>query len=191
MRCPCVVVPLYSVISSSSRISHPGQLPAGAGEAAVNFAIGARDAFGGVVDGSSRSLAGTFRADTEFIDSWGADDCLERKAVPRPTAFALRNGTLTLDLSMHLAAARTGWKYPVHAPRNPFARNVLRLYLDEESADVTFEAVCEPFPAHRAILKFRARTLAKMCRSCGKDGDSVPVPDDVDPEVFRRLLFYV
>ncbi len=122
----------------------------GAGEAAVNFAISARDAFGGVVDGSSSSLAGTFRTDMEFTDSWGVDDCLEREAVLRPTACALRNGTLTLDLSMQLAAARAGWKYPVHAPRNPFARNVLRLYLDEESADVTFEAGGRLFPAHIA-----------------------------------------
>ena len=91
-------------------------------------------------------------------------------------------------------------------PKNPFVRNMLLSFLDEETADISFEvetrslidaskdmspALGEVFHAHKFVLKTCAKgsILAFLCDDCD---DETPVPiTDVAPKVFRLMLRYV
>ena len=87
---------------------------------------------------------------------------------------------------------------------------ILRMFMDENSSDVKFvvsnnlhgededdeeSIMTEPqiFHSHRFILEECAPTLADLCESDENyDGTHTIVPiDDMDPEVFHRLLYHV
>ncbi|KAL7532049.1 hypothetical protein ACHAXR_004401, partial [Thalassiosira sp. AJA248-18] len=83
---------------------------------------------------------------------------------------------------------------------------MLRSFMDEDTADVVFEvegqtdststedALSEhsmKFYAHKVVLQFCAEgsTLASLCAEYDK---LTPVPiSDIDPQVFRQMLYYV
>ena len=93
-------------------------------------------------------------------------------------------------------------------PENPIAKAILSKFMDEESADVSFEVTVADAPrvrsygqqskmakastifhAHSLILEDSAPVLAQLAASAG---DSTPIPiTDVKPNIFRHLLFYV
>jgi uncharacterized small protein (DUF1192 family) len=95
-------------------------------------------------------------------------------------------------------------------PKNPFVQHMLDLFLDEDTADMSFEVETRPlldaskdtspalgevfrevFHAHKFVLKTCAKgsILGSLCEDC--DG-STPLPiTDVVPKVFRLLLRYV
>ena len=95
-------------------------------------------------------------------------------------------------------------------PKNPFVQHMLDLFLDEDTADMSFEVETRPlldaskdtspalgevfrevFHAHKFVLKTCAKgsILGSLCEDC--DG-STPLPiTDVVPKVFRLMLRYV
>ncbi|KAL7527625.1 hypothetical protein ACHAWF_002254 [Thalassiosira exigua] len=116
---------------------------------------------------------------------------------------ALINGSLLIEVRMR----RTD-PSPVDLPitsEGTFCRTMLKLFGNEESADVAFEVedagqevdnkrkrartTHTKLHAHRLILKQCAPDLDALCGSA--DGMvSVPIAD-VKPDIFRHMLFYV
>eukprot|EP00585_Thalassiosira_rotula_P001671 CAMPEP_0196153012 /NCGR_PEP_ID=MMETSP0910-20130528/36480_1 /TAXON_ID=49265 /ORGANISM="Thalassiosira rotula, Strain GSO102" /LENGTH=403 /DNA_ID=CAMNT_0041416727 /DNA_START=32 /DNA_END=1243 /DNA_ORIENTATION=- len=125
---------------------------------------------------------------------------------------ALVEGTLTVEVRMKTIGP-TNDSPAAFIPKNPIRENILKLFMDESSADVVFEvgggqqqavendhkkAKTSPisFYAHRLILQKCAPALAEICGSdSGGRGDnnnmtSVPITN-IKPNVFRSLLHYV
>jgi len=87
-------------------------------------------------------------------------------------------------------------------PTNPINKNVLKLFMNEETADVVFEVGGEKhakgrrkktksstsFHAHRNILQSCAPTLYEMCGADG--GVRVVSITDVKTEIFYNILYY-
>ena len=118
-------------------------------------------------------------------------------------ADVLNNGTLTVEVRIKPVEGDLCRNF---IPKNPFVRNMLLLFLDEERADMSFEVESRPlidaskdtspapgevFHAHMLVLQTCAKgsILASLCDDC--DGET-PVPiTNVAPDVFRLLLRYV
>ena len=118
-------------------------------------------------------------------------------------ADVLNNGSLTVEVRMKPDEDDVCRNF---IPKNPFVRNMLLSFLDEETADTSFEletrslinasknispALGEVFHAHKFVLKTCAKgsILAFLCDDCD---DETPVPiTDVAPKVFRLMLRYV
>ena len=91
-------------------------------------------------------------------------------------------------------------------PTNPFNKNVLELFMNEETADVVFEVdngSCQSeentnkktkttttFHAHRPILLKCAPTLYEMCGVSGEGGITTVSITDVKPDIFKHMLYY-
>jgi len=119
---------------------------------------------------------------------------------------ALVEGTLAIEVRMrHMDQSNTS-AIPF-IPKNPLCNNILRKFMDEESADVVFEvssgsergektrrraktSSAATFHAHRFILQDGAPTLAELCKPGGGDLPTVPITD-VKPDIFRHMLFYL
>ncbi|KAL7523526.1 hypothetical protein ACHAWF_000553, partial [Thalassiosira exigua] len=133
------------------------------------------------------------------IGGWGVLDFGKRSVIEG----ALINGSLLIEVRMR----RTD-SIPVDLPitsEATFCRTMLKLFGNEESADVVFEVEDAgqqggnkrkrtstsqtKFHAHRFILKQCAPDLDALCGSA--DGTvSVPIAD-VKPDIFRHMLYYV
>ena len=129
-------------------------------------------------------------------DSWGRSDFAKRSKLVK----ALVNGTLTIEVRMR--------KYEqtntpdAFIPENPLCNNILKSFMDVESADVVFEVGGEQstgarkkrakttptkFHAHRFILQKSSSTLAEMC---GMGKGSVPIAN-IKPDIFRHMLYHL
>ena len=113
------------------------------------------------------------------------------------------NGTLTFVVSMEEVEELT----TVFVPKNPFADIQEEMFNDETTADVCFEVIAAgeteedegnkrvktttTFYAHRLILQKRAPMLAALCGSNNGGGVVTASVNDVKPEIFHHLLFYV
>ena len=91
-------------------------------------------------------------------------------------------------------------------PKNPCQNMLQNKFLDEETSDVCFEVsssdvkaadrskkskASDLFHAHRSILEICAPMLAALFAPV-KDGESaIASIIDVEPDIFRHLLFYV
>ncbi|KAK1734279.1 BTB/POZ and MATH domain-containing protein [Skeletonema marinoi] len=110
----------------------------------------------------------------------------------------LVNGALTLYVGIQLDE---------FIPKNPASSFMLKLFNDENSADIVFE-ICEQhksdsesdrkraktsteklYHAHRFILQHYSAELSALCAT--SDGMTPIIITDVKPEVFRHLLYYV
>ena len=115
----------------------------------------------------------------------------------------VNDGTLTIEVRMKKVGTTIAHLHSSQfTPKNPLCKNILQLFMDEESADVVFAVGSEQsrdgrkkraktstvaFYAHNLILQKCAPALAEMCGS-GK-GD-VPITD-VKPDIFRHVLYYI
>ncbi|KAL7526511.1 hypothetical protein ACHAXR_001524, partial [Thalassiosira sp. AJA248-18] len=112
-------------------------------------------------------------------------------------------GILVIEVRMR----RTDSTPPATVPfiaGNPLCDMILKMFMDEESADIVFEVIdgneqvrntrkrtstsIVKFHAHRLILKQCAPMLAELL--CGSEVTSASIPD-VKPEIFRQVLYYV
>ena len=117
---------------------------------------------------------------------------------------ALVDGTLIIEVSMTLIEKWGDTSVPPFVPKNPIVQNILMKFMDEETADVSFEvgsagekgrgeckrAKTAPtlFYAHHLILQNGAPDLANLCKSAEK---SSPVRiADVSPDIFHHLMYY-
>ena len=94
-----------------------------------------------------------------------------------------------------------------YIPSTPFIKNMLQLFMEEESADVVFRvwgkqgvatnpnkvAKIAPtnFYAHRLILQKSASSMAEICGEEGGESMTVVPNGDIKPEIFRRVLYFV
>ena len=112
----------------------------------------------------------------------------------------LVDGSLVIEVRMMKTTSTD--KSITHIPTNPIYKNVLKLFMNEETADVVFEVGGEQhakgrrkkaksstsFHAHRNILQNCAPTLYEMCGKAG--GVRVVSITDVNPEVFKHMVYY-
>ena len=119
---------------------------------------------------------------------------------------SLVDGTLIIDVHMKLSIPVTCTPPPV-IPMNPLLNLIQGLFLNEKTADIVFEvgggnsknnamkmAKIEPirFPAHRLIVSNCSSIFADLCVSEeGDDRTNIIEINDVVPDVFRLLLFYI
>ena len=162
-------------------------------EVTVYFDMVIRDGEGNIIEETRWTLSHTFDTsdtfDTKTIrgwnnDSWGRDNFIERSVLLKPGN--LSNGTLTIEVQMKLDESKSQLNF---VPKNPFANNMLKLLLDEDTADVLFGVSGEQFHAHRVVLKAGAPELARLCEDT--DETTPVIIPDVEPKVFKMLLKYV
>jgi len=116
---------------------------------------------------------------------------------------ALVDGSLVIEFRMKPTS--TDKSIPQFIPTNPINKNVLKLFMNEESADVVFEVGGEQatgttsrkksktitnFHAHRIILQNCAPTLYEMCRVSGEGGITTVSITDVSTGIFKHMMYY-
>ena len=115
--------------------------------------------------------------------------------------FALRSTLLnylvdgTLIVEAHMTTNKPGQQSAPFKPGNPVLQNMLKDFGNEETADVEFEVLVTTTPAstttfhaHHYPLQLSAPALADMCRP--GDGSAPTTINNVQPEVFKHLLYY-
>jgi hypothetical protein len=135
--------------------------------------------------------------DNEFYEgnSWGVWNFISRDEL---LDDYLEEGALIVYVSMQLAE---------FTPKNPTSDLIMKLFRDEKSADVVFEVsekqkpegksksrkrakvASANFYAHRFILQQHSPELASLCAT--SEGMTPVLINDVKPEVFRHLLYYL
>ena len=136
-------------------------------------------------------------------NAWGNYDFSERQTL----IDALLDGTLTIEVRM-----RRKYIEPTHKqfiPKNPIGKNILKLYNEEETADVVFEVGdgdrvsleakggCKrvktsttTFYAHRLVIKDGSTTLAELCKNSDEETTTIPITN-VNPNIFKHVLYYL
>lgn len=128
--------------------------------------------------------------DRESSSLWGHADFTKHSFLSNPGN--LSHGTLSIELRMKLVENKSLVNF---IPENPFSKNMMGLFLDEQSADVRFElsnddnSLKVQYYAHCLILKACAPALARQCEGSNKLSP-IAIPD-VEPPVFLQLLLYV
>jgi len=120
---------------------------------------------------------------------WGWKDATTRSALKsdEPPTF-LTHGTLTVEVRMKLDEKHR-CKYFI--PKNPFVQCMLKLFLDDETADVSFEVQGKIFCAHKIVIKACAPGfLSSLCESCTGSSPVVSITN-VDKNDFHHMLYYV
>lgn len=131
---------------------------------------------------------------------WGYTEFVKRSKLTN----ALVRGALVIEVRLVLMEKKFLSSAPF-IPKNPFHGIMLKIFMDEESADVVFKVADGDqqvrktrsslngshvkFYAHRLILQKCAPALAEMCGS-GRDVAQVPITD-VKPEIFHHLMHYI
>eukprot|EP00581_Thalassiosira_minuscula_P000476 CAMPEP_0183746370 /NCGR_PEP_ID=MMETSP0737-20130205/66722_1 /TAXON_ID=385413 /ORGANISM="Thalassiosira miniscula, Strain CCMP1093" /LENGTH=278 /DNA_ID=CAMNT_0025982065 /DNA_START=705 /DNA_END=1541 /DNA_ORIENTATION=- len=118
----------------------------------------------------------------------------------------LIDGALVVEVQMRKIEL-TGTNVPPSQfiPENPLCKNVLKRFMDEESADVLIEVgsgstlgegtnkksktTLATFYAHHFILQDCAPALAELAKSA-KNMTSIRITD-AKPDIFRHMLYYV
>jgi len=136
---------------------------------------------------------------------WLGDDNFEKRST---LLKALVDGTLTFQVWMKISDPSKQLEVPF-IPANPICKNILKKFLDEDSADVVFEVSSESndkgkkkrkrgqtttgttFHAHRLILQDGAPQLAGLCKPSGRGDPPRITLVHVEPRVFRHMLYYV
>ncbi len=139
----------------------------------------------------------------DFNYSWGWHDFCFRKEIfgsdDEDEKGYLDKGALIIHVSMELDQC---------IPKNPASSIMLKLFDDENSADVVFEIADQQkqsesernrkrakttttklYHAHRLILQHFSQELSDLCAT--SDRSTPIIINDVKPEVFRHLLYYV
>ena len=129
----------------------------------------------------------------------------ERSTLLKVTA--LTNGTLTIEVGMKRNNSSNQFEVPfIH--ENPIWKNILEMFLDEDSSNVVFEVGSESkqekkkckrgqisseatFHAHCFILCNGAAQLAKLCKSSNRGDPPGIILTDVEPEIFCHILYYI
>ena len=137
-------------------------------------------------------------------NNWGTHDFCFRKQIigsDEGDKGYLEEGALTIHVNMQLDQ---------FIPKNPALSIMLKLFNDENSADIVFEieetqkqsqsrksngrkraktSTTKLYHAHRFILQHHSQELSDLCAT--SDGMQPIIITDVKPEVFRHLLYYV
>ena len=131
-------------------------------------------------------------------NAWGNFDFAKRSKL----MTLLVNGTLVIEVRMK-STSSTDKSAIQFIPSNPINKNVLELFMDEETADIVFEVGGEQqkgkrkkaktsttnFHAHRSILK-KCAPLYEMCGKSDDGGITTVSITDVKPEIFKHMIYY-
>ena len=114
----------------------------------------------------------------------------------------LVDGTLIVEI--HMRTNKPGQQSAPFVPENPFLRNAMTDFGDEETADIKFEVggavqsgagrrkrgktSTATFHAHHFVLRRNAPALADMCKP--GTGSAPATISNVRPEIVKHLLFY-
>mmetsp|Transcript_28206 Transcript_28206/g.60097 ORF Transcript_28206/g.60097 Transcript_28206/m.60097 type:complete len:393 (+) Transcript_28206:428-1606(+) len=156
----------------------------------VYFDITVKNNAGGIIKRIG-SVASQLPSEYHFggAHSAGNEDFVKRSLLLEPEN--LNHGTLVLEIRIRLGNTEPRVNF---IPENPIGKHMLKLFLNEESADVLFELASDEtsskveYRAHRFVLKACAPDLARLCEGCD-ESTPVPIPD-VEPHVFAQLLHY-
>lgn len=148
------------------------------------------------IEKASSRLFTTGGPDKGHINGW--PNFAKRDKLINPSYEILHNGSLIVEVRIKPHEDHYCLNF---IPRNGFAPNMLKAFMDEDSADIMFEVPSQEksstvsaisvFPAHKLILQFCAAgsTLAALCEDYD---DSTPVPLlDIRPNLFRQMLYYI
>jgi len=119
----------------------------------------------------------------------------------------LESGSLIIEVRMKATTNTTTNKSMIQfIPTNPINKNILKLFMNEETADVLFEVggqqqtkgtrrkraktSATSFHAHRNILQNCAPTLYEMCGKSDGSGITRVSITDVSPEIFKHMIYY-
>ena len=167
----------------------------------IDFSITVRDSKGREVANKVK----TFALDDD--DDTGSDG-FEDFAPHQKMLDACINGSLIVEVRMK---QRTPIVVPpplefIH--KNPINKNILKLFGDEDTADVVFEVTSSgsddnedtnkksktvvTFHAHRIILQDGAPFLAELSKAGSSSGEGITTVSitDVTPDIFKHVLFY-
>ena len=144
---------------------------------------------------------GALNSDEDY-NSFGYSNFAERSSL----MGSLINGTLVIEVRMRLDLDQSDTISTTtqYVPANPITKNILKLFNDEETADVVFEVGLQQagikraktlrvnFHAHRLILKNNCSVLYDMCGVSDGGGGITTVPiTDVSPTIFKHMLYCV
>jgi len=133
--------------------------------------------------------------DNETAPAWGTKEFAKLNLL----VGALNDGTLEVEVRMRIAKSNNHLQ-AMFVPKNPFVREIQKMFLDAESSDVVFEVgssssdddsssssgLATTFNAHKLILQRCAPTLYEIC---GDGEDTVPI-QNVKPDCFHYMLSY-
>ena len=168
----------------------------------IEYFFSIRDATGKEVSSDESGSAVFAPRDSEAKNnSWGSRNFVKRSTLVK----ALENGTLTIEVRMREYNETNTWVTP-YVPKNPLRKNILKKFMDEESADVVFEvgsgseqgdnnckrAKTTPtkFHAHQLVLQDGAPMLAELFKPGGEKSTTIPITD-VKPDIFHHMLYYM
>jgi hypothetical protein len=114
----------------------------------------------------------------------GWKDFTSRHKILDPSNNVLNNGTLTFEV--RIRPAKDYYCRDVIGAEPTLAGDIYRLFLDKDTADVSFKVKRRVFHAHKVILKVRAPDLGVLADSFDEKS---PLPiKDVKPEIFEIML---
>ncbi|EJK45265.1 hypothetical protein THAOC_36123 [Thalassiosira oceanica] len=138
----------------------------------------------------------------QFSNMYSGNACFGHPNFARRSTLMnyLVDGTLIVEV--HLRTNKPGQQSAPFVPENPFLRNAMLDFGDEETADVKLEVGAvqrsgrrkrgrtstTTFHAHHFVLRRNAPALADMCTP---GADSAPTTiSNVRPEIFKHVLYY-
>jgi hypothetical protein len=166
----------------------------------MNFGFSIKDGKGKQVATKQPSNPSTFGPVDGPLSGKGWSNFAERTTI----IDSLVDGTLVVEVYLKPHEPIKAM-LPHFIPENPFCNNMLRMFNDEESADIIFKVgkhqsknnaakvakiATVTFHAHRVILKACSAILADLCQSKGDPTTPIEITD-VSPDIFRLLLYYI
>jgi len=135
----------------------------------------------------------------------GNGRCIVNFATRSTLMNSLVDGSLIIEVRMKSTTTADNKSITQFIPTNPINKNVLELFMDEETADIVFEVGGEQqakgkrkraktstanYHAHRLILKNNTSTLYEMCGKSDEGGITTVSITDVKPDTFKHMIYY-
>ena len=144
----------------------------------VTLSIVLRDAKGRVAKEQRRGIQ-----HFEAFESHSFLFLLEWSKIINQPHRILKDEKLVVEVEMHRISKIQS------TPPNPFAKNLIKLINDEDTADVAFKVCGTTIYAHRVLLQANAPVLASFCSGCDIN---TPIPlEGISPTNFLSVIRYV
>jgi len=102
------------------------------------------------------------------------------------------DGTLVIEIDIQIAVDCVVWYPKLDIPNITLTQLYSTCATDDSMADVVFEVDGKEFPAHKAIISLRAKTIFELTKDYRNDENSniVPIPD-MESDIFGSVLEFV
>lgn len=164
-------------------------------DVSASFAFVIRGTDGVVIKELTQDKCDSLVRQAPADNTWGWPAFVRRATIIGPSSKALKHGCLTVEVRIKLHEQHCCMNF---IPERTIAQNVLRSFLDEDTADVIFEvkeqgesSASVLFPAHKFVLKFCAEglTLTGLCEHVD-ESTLVPIVG-IEAQVFRAMLYHI